>query len=197
MADVNTSKFSPQFDIRESSKIIVTSSLQKKEVLTRLSRFSSRLSGFSQFAEIVETIAWELMSNAIFNAPIHKDSGEKKYSALPRDQVIELARDEYVDVEFGLQDDDLVLSVQDQFGLLQRTAVVNNLMRCQQKGHDQVKTSPGGAGMGLFMVLNMASQLDLYVIPNLSTTAVRLFNISKRQKGYEEYGIALNLFFKE
>ena len=189
--------FQPHLDLHEKSSITVTSSLQKKEVLTRLSRFSVRLAGFNEFAETVETIGWELMSNAIFNAPVDPKSGERKYIHVPRDKAIDLAHNEHIEVEFGVHDKYLALTVKDKFGLLDSNTVVQNLTRCQQKGQDQVRTTTGGAGMGMFMVLNMASQLDMYVIPNVSTTIACLINFSKRQKEYEEYGIALNMFFKE
>jgi hypothetical protein len=185
------------FDLHDKTTITIQSSLQKKEVLTRLSRYAVRLAGFNEFAETVETIAWEIVSNAIFNAPVDRSNGQRKYIALPREQILDLNEDEFVKVEFGVDGEFLVLSIKDQFGLLDRSTIVDNLVRCSQKGENQMRTAPGGAGLGMYMVLNMASQLDFYVKPKVSTEVVCLINFSKRQKDYEEYGTSLNMFFED
>lgn len=179
----------------EQTSLTLTTSRQKKEVLTRISRYAARQAGFNEFAETVETVAWEIISNALFNAP--REGESQKYARLPRDEVVDLLDSEHVDVQFGVEGSRLALSVTDKFGLLSREAVVQNLYRCSLQGEDQVRTSPGGAGMGFFMVLNLASQLDIRVKKDQTTEIICYINFSKRQRVYEQLGIALNLYFEE
>jgi hypothetical protein len=54
-----------------------------------------------------------------------------------------------------------------------------------------------GAGVGLFMVLSTAVQLDVHVIPRRQTEIFALVPLTKRYREFAASGHSLNLFLEK
>lgn len=181
----------------DTQREILTHYDQKHSILKNIELFAAKMNGFAGLPGTAVTIASELIMNAAFDAPVDAKTGEAKYANLSRQSNLVLTEQEYIEVNYGVSGDSLVLSARDHFGSLTRKKIVDNLYRCDQKGPDQVRQTTGGAGVGLYLLLNVSSQLDIYIEPQKSTEVVALINISKRQKEYELRGTGINIFIAE
>lgn len=167
---------------------------QKVGILAGIRTFAGHLDSFKGLPNTAVTVASELIMNAVFDAPIDPESKLPKYAHLERNQDLVLLSTERIEVAYGSDDRHLVLSVTDRFGSLTREKIVSNLYRCAQQSDDQVRLCSGGAGVGLYMLLNMCSQIDFYIDPGRSTEVVTHICASKRQRDYEMQGSAINIY---
>lgn len=164
-------------------------------VIQSIRSLANDTGAFSELANIVSTVASEMIMNACFDAPI--SNGKPKYAHLPRTQDIILGEKEKVTVKFGFDRENFLVSVTDNFGALDRKTIVDNLERCAKRGADQIRHQSGGAGVGLYMLFRYSSQLDFHVIPGHRTEVVALVSLGKRLREYEMSGPCINFFVRD
>ncbi len=179
---------------QELKKVTISNYNQKNEILQEIADHINQAKVFRDLADRARTATSELIMNAIFNAPIDPQTGKAKYAALSRSQSFSLAEREYIELEYGFDEGVFSVGVKDHFGSLTRDKIVNNLYRCAQAGTDQIRQSSGGAGVGLYLLINLCSQLDIYIRPGESTEVVAKIIASKRQKDYESQEKMFNIY---
>lgn len=130
----------------------------------------SELSHWAQLAKVSRrgtdrllSIAEELISNALYNAPID-DRGTRLHAHKSRTERVVL-EGASVRVKFLSDDARVALVVRDPFGSLVPEVVFDNIARCLGAGLDQVATKQGGAGLGLYTVLLASNHLAITVVP--------------------------------
>jgi hypothetical protein len=149
---------------------------------------------FTELRSAAATIASELLMNAIFNAPYDYDRLKPRYKDRPRHQTVALKPGEEVGVEYGFDRELFVLTCRDNFGMLGRDVLRTNLLRSAAGGGAQVRMQTAGAGVGLYMVLSLANQLDISVKPGHGTEITTVIGLSKRYVDFERRGNSLNYF---
>jgi hypothetical protein len=177
--------------------VTVRSSDQKSDCIDRVARLAAQLGGFSELAAGAAMVASELVMNAIFNAPVEPATGQPKYRGQPRDAHLSLAPGEEVSLSYGANEHVFGLAVTDQFGRFNRETLLSNLVRSSRPDHAQIRMRTPGAGVGLFMILNAVSQLDVQVARGGMTRVVALFGLCKRYRDFEAFGHSLNFFGRE
>lgn len=179
------------------TKCVLTSSDKQGAIIEQVSAAAAAAGGFSELSSSVATVASELMMNAIFNAPLDGNTGAAKYRESPRDAVLQLTPGEAVTLSYGADEALFGLSVRDQFGRFNRQTLLEYLVRSGRADDAQIKMRTPGAGVGLYMVINAVSQLDIHVVTGRTTQIVALFGLSKRFRDYESFGHSLNFFVRE
>ena len=96
----------------------VKSSNGRHEMLTRIYDYALQCGLRSKVARSVETLADELLMNAIWDAPID-EGGEPRYAERPRHEPIDLEPNEYATIQYGCDGNFLAIGVRDNFGRLQ------------------------------------------------------------------------------
>ncbi len=177
--------------------MVVKSSQAKQGVIDAIVFDVAPVVAFADLAGVVATVTSELLMNAVFNAPHDAKRGLPKYRDLPRDETLTLAAGEEVRAFFGHDEGALVLGVEDRFGMLSRATLAANLLRASRIGAAQIKMQTAGAGVGLYMVINAATQLDVYVERGKLTRLTAVIGVSKRYRDFERLGHSLNYFGKE
>lgn len=114
-------------------------------------------------AQRLMSIAEELVSNALYNAPVD-EAGRRLHAHKSRSERVTLDKGS-VGVELAADEDRVALVVKDVFGTLSAETAFENLARCLRGGEDQIAEKQGGAGLGLYTVLLASNYLGVTVKP--------------------------------
>jgi anti-sigma regulatory factor (Ser/Thr protein kinase) len=120
----------------------------------------------TQLYDKVTTSLEELFTNSLFHAYYLAD-GREKYA---RDECALLTPEEKIIIEFARISEGIFISVRD-FGVgLTFSKIQNYFKRCyEQRDQSQIETKKGGAGLGLYVVFELASHLKIVSSPNQGT----------------------------
>ncbi|MBT4791362.1 MAG: SpoIIE family protein phosphatase [Halobacteriovoraceae bacterium] len=125
----------------------------------------------------------ELLTNAVFNAPLN-ENGIAKYRSTDRREKIDLLKKEEISLKISKGNNFLVISVIDFFGGLSRDRLTAAIQRGYTSGKSEQKQ--GGAGLGLFMAFQAASQVIVKNETGVKTEVHILFEFLERYKKNRE-----------
>jgi hypothetical protein len=186
-------KYLPGFGV-ELIESELRGAADRDAVVAAVAREIEELGGGRTLATAVATITDELVTNAIYNAPVGPD-GTPRYASVSRREKIELEPHEYVRVEYGSDGGTFGIAVTDAFGALTGESLGRALERCLGQP-DPIEQKAGGAGIGLYTVLHTARELVLNVESGRRTEAIALVDLDGRAR---RNGAArsLHVFFTE
>ena len=171
----------------------VSGSSQKAEVLQRAEAFAQAIGVEHRLGNLFCTVADELFTNAIFNAPVDAQ-GKSRHGHLPREAEVNLAAGE--EVQFKLCCDGLKLgiSASDPFGSLTRERLLQYLGKCFRKQEDQMDEKAGGAGLGLYYVFESLSHFVVNIAPGRRTEMIGLLDVRGTFKDFAKRQKSFNVF---
>ncbi|MGK5094069.1 hypothetical protein WDW89_18900 [Deltaproteobacteria bacterium TL4] len=121
-------------------------------------------------------VAEELLMNAIYDAPVDS-RGHALYNHLPRTVAIELKKEEQGIFRYACDGVLLAVSVEDPFGAFHRTTILAYLESCYKGEAGSLNTNKGGAGRGLFQIIETAELVVFNVKSSIRTEVIAIFNI--------------------
>jgi hypothetical protein len=124
----------------------------------------------------LQTVADEMLMNAIYDAPVDGD-GTHKYAALPRSTRVELLPHERCTLRFGSDGRTFGISITDPFGRLRPDTLKRYVAKGLRRGADQIDRKQGGAGLGLFLLYDNLHTMCLNRAPDRCTEVVGLLDI--------------------
>jgi hypothetical protein len=137
----------------------------------------------------------ELISNAFYNAPVNGD-GAPRYRTMDRHQGVSLSPGEELDVAFVFDGQRLAVSVTDPFGSLPQDRVQAELARCFAQTQPRTDGLSGGAGLGLFFVLNSMNHLVINLEPGRRTQIIGLLDVERSYKQFASKTKSFNIFLQ-
>ncbi len=148
-----------------TNELFLTSSKERKktieQVLTEL-----KLKNTSSMGDKIWTSLEELLTNSIFHA-YHDPKGKEKYY---RKESVELLPEEKILIKFHRSPTGFFLSVKDSGQGLSFEKVQNNFKRCYASSDiSQIETKDGGAGLGLYVVFELATHIKIISHPSFGT----------------------------
>ena len=166
---------------RETTSLTLTSSADKEDALADVDRFFTGRSNLppvrrSQLVQIRD----ELFTNALFNAPVD-EAGTHQFRNLDRREHAELAPGQAIDISLWADDDRFGVAVRDPFGSLAPDRISGGLARGFRRGDDQISSTGGGAGLGLFTVYRASSHLTASVIRGRSTQILAVLDTPSKR----------------
>jgi len=150
--------------------ITLTRASQRPHVIEHISQSAKDRGQSPRIAQMAMLVADELISNAVHNAPIDAQ-GEHYRKDVARDIELELDDRHSVAVRWGCDARYLAIEVRDQFGTLDRDAILEAL------GKDNVRDSGGGAGMGLALAYRSCDHLVFDLEPGKRTEIIALLDV--------------------
>ena len=169
----------------------INKSIDRENVWNITADFAAKTGIPSRLQNMFCTVVDELITNALYNAPV--DSlGKPKYSFLPR--TTEVSLDTAISIVFYCDGRRLGVAVSDPFGSLSSTTIVSYLSRCSQKGTPQIVQTSGGAGLGLYSVFESLSHLVVNIDRGVRTEVIGLLDIRGTYKDFVSQGKSLNIF---
>ncbi len=167
--------------ISESHRVV--RSKDKTAVIAAVGSLATRLGASIRLADTVRTATDELITNALYNAPVDI-SGAHRYAHLPRSEPVVLEPGEVVEVTIGVDGRKLALRVADPFGSLAPPRLLSVLSR--GLAMTEIESKQGGAGLGLGWLFRAAVHLAVCITPLRSTEVLALFDLSLSNRVLEQ-----------
>ncbi|MEZ4403291.1 MAG: hypothetical protein R3B06_24915 [Kofleriaceae bacterium] len=180
----------------EPYRIEIRDSRKKLDYLQEVATYALALGCNERVVELIETVADELVTNAIYNAP-RTDAGEPKYARLSRREPVELTDAEVGTLEFACDGDYIAIAQIDPFGALTQDTVVGYLNRCLVKGPEQLSEASGGAGIGLYRVFQSLSKFVINVEPGRRTEVICLIDLRLSMKRFRQQAKSFHIFIQD
>ncbi|CAN5756047.1 hypothetical protein BH11MYX2_BH11MYX2_03050 [soil metagenome] len=173
-------------------RIKLAKSSMRVERLEKMSDYLQSGGVGERTIENLRDVAEELLTNAFYDAPVA--AGAFK-GAISRTQEVVLPEDRACDLAYGCSPELAMVRVRDPFGSLSHRRIVEVLTRCASNQMDViVDESMGGAGLGLWRVVSVASFIGISVIKE-QQTEILVGIATKRSAAARPF--ALHLFFKD
>jgi sigma-B regulation protein RsbU (phosphoserine phosphatase) len=138
---------------------------------------------FSSPIEYIQVMANELISNSLYKGPNRKRS-EQGLSSVDRKSPVILKGAELVQVTLGMDDKGVALSVQDSFGGLSYSTLIESLRR--SFAEKTVMEKKDGAGLGLYLTFLHSNQFIINYRENFRTEVICIIDKNKRYKNYKQ-----------
>jgi hypothetical protein len=142
-------------------------------------------------AEIV-TSADEILSNALYDAPVLPD-GSRPFALMSRRKALLLSSDEAAQVSFATDGEVIAFGCRDPFGSLSVDDVAARLAGAEKP--QLPAAGEGGAGLGLQMVLRYSDHLAINLDPGRSTEVIALFDLPHEAGPRAQRSRSFNVFF--
>jgi hypothetical protein len=186
-ADKYVSGFGVELNTRE-----LRGAGDRDDLVSMVTDYVASLGAGKEVAAAMGAIADELATNAIYNAP-RDQSGQSRYGHVDRRDKIELDSWERPTVQFGSDGRRFVIAVTDEFGALSPARIRSRLRDCIQ-GTEQIEDKRGGAGLGVYTVLQSCNQLVFNLSPGRRTEVLAVADISSRMRGIRDGGHSVHMF---
>lgn len=128
----------------------------------------------SLLTEIVG-VSDELITNVLYNAP--HVSADNATSGINRNsRGVKLGKGKTGRLVCGIDESRVVVGCEDPYGALNVDAMLARVQRCYESGvADSMNTGPGGARIGMFLVVNSSTSFYAGVIPGKITSVFCVF----------------------
>ncbi len=161
--------------------VVVNNYEQKSRAIDIIIQYANLAGIRAQVRERIQTVADELMMNALYHAPTD-EKGNEKYAGRSFKDLAQLDNVAPIEVQYGSSGRYFGLSVRDGGGSLTRARAMRYLTKATT-GTADIEEKIGGAGLGLVSVLRSVSKLVFNLDPGNSTEVIGLFDIELFAKG--------------
>lgn len=154
----------------------VISSTEREALVDKMDHYFNQLGVRGKVLRRAVIVAEELLMNAIYDAPLDA-KGKPLYNHLPRTELVVLKKEERGLLRYACDGTLLAISVQDPFGALTRETILEYLGKRYQGEHESISGEKGGAGLGLFQIMETSNLLVINVKPGIRTEVIALFDM--------------------
>ena len=155
--------------------------------LTRLRDYQGREKAISEVLEYAEksgvrnrirdkigTVCVELLMNALYDAPVD-DKGQRVFEHVEAKDRIEQLTPRPVSIRYAMVDGMFAVSVRDRFGSLDKATILRYIEKCL-RSPNQIDRKTYGAGLGIYLIANAATQYVVNIAPGMATEVVCTFD---------------------
>jgi len=148
---------------------------EKSLAISQISEFAELMGVRRKYREAIDQCIDEMLMNALYDAPVD-DQGQPIFSDIPTKTRISLRVEQKVVVQYACDGKQFVVSVRDAFGTLERGTVLRYLYKCLH-AEQQIDRKAGGAGLGLYLMVNSATTVLFNVLSGVATEVVCVFDL--------------------
>lgn len=171
----------------------VHDSRRREEISAELHEFIHIIGCGDRLGTGFLTAADELVTNAIYNAPVDAH-GKRLYRHIDRNEQVQLSPGSEVTIKYACDGQRLALSVSDNFGSFDRETLISYLERCFAQGDDQVEQKQGGAGIGLYITFRALNTFVVNIVPGERTEMLGFIEIAGSYREYVERETSFHVF---
>jgi len=164
-------------------EFVVTCSEEREALIQAAQEFARETGCHSRVAERVALAADELLSNALYNAPVDPD-GQRRFASTSRREEVKLSPGEEIRFRLATDGKRVAVAVEDPFGSLTPETVLHYLAKGLARGDNQIDTKPGGAGLGLYSLFHHVHHFVLHLEPGKRTEAIGLVEVTRSFKAF-------------
>jgi hypothetical protein len=160
---------------------------ERAQALAKVSAYIRSLGLRAKYREAVELVLDELLMNALYNAPVGADGKQLFMEVAPTDRG-SLRLERPVVLQYACDGVRFAAGVRDGFGSLRRETVLSYLIRCASSPDDQIERKTSGAGLGLWLVANNATEVVVNLSPGSATEVVTVFDLRAPRQQLMHFG---------
>ncbi len=153
------------WEFLEANQIEISSSNQRTKVIETVLEAGSPHAR-RDLNDRITSVLEELLTNALFHSYLRADRSPK----YPRHLPANLDRREKLILKHSAQRSGIYLSLQDKGGNFSFEDVAQSFLRCYGDSGQQISGKEGGAGLGLYMVFELATHLKVEIDKGHNTT---------------------------
>jgi hypothetical protein len=183
--------------IKTQVRVTLDGSRDKHYAVERTRLFVEDLDIAERFVANACHIVEELITNAVFNAPVHDDTGEHLYARRKRSDDVVLPDGKQVELLLRTDGERIAITVTDPWGTLAAAGVFAYLAKGFRGGPDQVDAKAGGAGLGLYQVFDAASHLVVVIEPRVRSEVTALIEAGGTYREFALESKSLNVFVRK
>jgi anti-sigma regulatory factor (Ser/Thr protein kinase) len=139
----------------------------KRRAIAEVAAYATEVGARRRVMARIESVVDELLMNAIYDAP----------------DAAGAARSGAAQLEYGCDGRYFAVSVSDNYGLLSREVILDNLLRAREERGRPRQSDKQGAGLGLYFVLSSVTRFIANIEEGRRTEVIGLFDL--RQSGRE------------
>ncbi|MGZ3723347.1 MAG: cyclic nucleotide-binding domain-containing protein [Bdellovibrionales bacterium] len=179
----------------EIQSLSVHSSKQREQLISEVDSYFEKLGVRRANRDRIHTVLEEMLMNAIYDAPTDK-AGTPLYNHMSRSNELILKPEEQGIVRFATDGMLIAVSVQDPFGSLKGSTILNYLENNYANSQAMLAPIPGkgGAGRGLHQIVENSDLVVFNVDPGKKTEAIALFNVEVKEATHQNP--SFHLFIK-
>jgi len=171
----------------------LTRASQKQELLDEAEAYARGIGVHPRLATQFKTVADELMTNAVYNAP-RDAAGNSRWGHVARVDEVELGPGEEIEVKFCSDGRRLGIAASDPFGSLTQERLLDYLAKCFRRGDDQIDQKAGGAGLGFYYIFDAVSHLVANIATGRRTEMIGLIDIRGSYRDFAQRRKSFNIF---
>ena len=153
------------------------------EVLAHAEQVGVRSKVRSQIGQVCE----ELLMNALYDAPVDEDGNLLFGEVELKDRLGQLSP-RPVSIRYAATETGFAVSVRDRFGRLDKETILRYLDKCLHSP-TQIDRKVYGAGLGLYLIANAATQYIVNIAPGMATEVVCTFDRKGVRTGLRVFSI--------
>ena len=159
----------------------VKSSIEREELKSEMVNYFRHLGVRQTVLDRCNTVAEELLMNAIYDAPM--DSNRKSlFNHYSRRTEVRLETHLQSQFKYACDGMHLALAVVDPFGGLTKDIIINYLESCYEGQAGTLNDEKGGAGRGLHQIIENSDLTIFNVKKNFRTEVISLFYVESNKK---------------
>jgi hypothetical protein len=162
---------------------------EKTLAISAIGDFAAAMGVRRKFREQIDQCIDEMLMNALYDAPVDSD-GKQLFAEVPVKERVLLKVEEKAVVQYACDGERFAVSVRDAFGSLEKPTVLQYLDKCLHAGGaEQIDRKTGGAGLGLYLIANAATEIDFHIFADRATEVVALFDLTLQRSQLRSFGI--------
>lgn len=141
--------------------------------------FADRSGVRRQVRQAIGQVCEELLMNALYDAPVD-ENGQRVFEHVDTKERLERLAPRPVSIRYAIVDDQFAVSVRDRFGTLDKATILRFIDKCI-RSPNQIDRKVYGAGLGLYLIANAATNYVINIAPGVATEVVCTFDRGTRQ----------------
>jgi hypothetical protein len=127
-----------------------------------------------QVRSAIGQVCEELLMNALYDAPVD-ERGAPLFAEVELKARLDRLSPRPVSIRYAATENGFAVSVRDRFGRLDKATVLRYIDKCLHSPQ-QIDRKVYGAGLGIYLIANAATQFVLNVAPGMATEVVCTFD---------------------
>ncbi len=166
---------------------------EKQAAIAAIGEFAQVMGVRRKYREHIDQCIDEMLMNALYDAPVD-DEGKPLFADVPVKERVLMRADEKAIVQYGCDGERFAVSVRDAFGTLRKETILYYLDKClhapnQPNQVDQIDRKPGGAGLGLYLIANSATEVSFHIFAGSATEVVCAFDLTAPRAQLRALGV--------
>jgi hypothetical protein len=164
---------------------------EKSAAIAAIGDFAQAMGVRRKYREQIDQCIDEMLMNALYDAPVD-DEGKPLFADVAVRERVLMRADEKALVQYGCDGDRFAVSVRDAFGTLRKDTILYYLDKCLHAPEmkvDQIDRKASGAGLGLYLICNSASEVSFHIFAGSATEVICSFDLSSPRAQLRALGI--------